>query len=383
MQNHYVVMGLRGDADEVVISAAFRSLSKKYHPDTSGSANKSNVEKFRKIKDAYEVLRDPEKRRRFDEQLAKAKARTRKQQTENAQSSNQRQDSNSKQSKEGKNAKTAGLTPKPTPTSKQHQPGQIKRQSWVWITAIVFSLGGLLLIAAIGNFTLVRPEIPSHEVIAKPSAAPSLASVNSENKSNLEAIQLSTQNSSKINNEHLPDEQRVKQETPDVIVGNASEKGEFSPSTEQNTKIPVPRIKSTNNSEADNHLRDAAKQGDVSAMVALGVMDRDGLGMPQNYAEALILFQAAADRGDTDATFYLGSMYGNGQGVPKDFTKAVRLYATAAVRGHKLSLSQLTGGEVIMDVGSDVNGKTFEGAVSDFKKSNPMFALLNASPSQN
>jgi curved DNA-binding protein CbpA len=51
-------------AEEEVISAAYKRLSLKYHPDTSadGEANR----RMQELNEAYAVLRDPEKRRQYD-----------------------------------------------------------------------------------------------------------------------------------------------------------------------------------------------------------------------------------------------------------------------------------------------------------------------------
>ena len=44
--------------------------------------------------------------------------------------------------------------------------------------------------------------------------------------------------------------------------------------------------------------------------------------MPQDYAEALKWFRKATDQGQADARFSLGIMYKNGEGVPQDYVQA-------------------------------------------------------------
>lgn len=64
--NFYEILGVNSDASMADIKTAYRSLSKEYHPDK----NKEDPEasrKFQEVQDAYEVLKDPERRRRFDE----------------------------------------------------------------------------------------------------------------------------------------------------------------------------------------------------------------------------------------------------------------------------------------------------------------------------
>ena len=58
----YSVLGIKENATDEEIKKAFRNQSKKTHPDKGGSA-----EKFQKVKDAYEVLANPTKRKRYDE----------------------------------------------------------------------------------------------------------------------------------------------------------------------------------------------------------------------------------------------------------------------------------------------------------------------------
>lgn len=58
----YEVLGVPADATDMHISSAYRKLAKMHHPDKGG-----NVENFRKITHAFEVLRDPARRQRYDE----------------------------------------------------------------------------------------------------------------------------------------------------------------------------------------------------------------------------------------------------------------------------------------------------------------------------
>jgi curved DNA-binding protein CbpA len=73
--NFYKALGLRRDADAAVVDAAYRSLAKKYHPDTADLPKNKAAEKFRLVQEAYETLRDPAKRAAYDEQL-KAESKT-------------------------------------------------------------------------------------------------------------------------------------------------------------------------------------------------------------------------------------------------------------------------------------------------------------------
>jgi len=52
-------------ADAEVVKRAYRKLARKYHPDVSKEKNAEN--KFKEVQEAYEVLRDPEKRAAYDQ----------------------------------------------------------------------------------------------------------------------------------------------------------------------------------------------------------------------------------------------------------------------------------------------------------------------------
>ena len=77
----------------------------------------------------------------------------------------------------------------------------------------------------------------------------------------------------------------------------------------------------------------AADSGDAVAQYNLGVMYRDGEGVPQDYAEAMKWFRLAAEQGDTTAKYNLGVMYRDGLGVPQDYAEAVKWSRLAAEQG--------------------------------------------------
>ncbi len=60
----YETLGVPRDSSRDEIKRAFRRLSKKYHPDVNKSPEAE--ERFKEINDAYEVLRDPQRRARYD-----------------------------------------------------------------------------------------------------------------------------------------------------------------------------------------------------------------------------------------------------------------------------------------------------------------------------
>ncbi|WP_199100063.1 DnaJ C-terminal domain-containing protein [Dyella sp. ASV21] len=64
-KDYYDILGVKPEATEAEIKAAYRKLAKKYHPDRNKDAGAE--EKFKAINEANEVLRDTEKRRAYDE----------------------------------------------------------------------------------------------------------------------------------------------------------------------------------------------------------------------------------------------------------------------------------------------------------------------------
>ncbi|HMK87021.1 MAG TPA: DnaJ C-terminal domain-containing protein [Steroidobacteraceae bacterium] len=63
-KDYYKVMGVARDATEAQIKQAYRRLARKYHPDVSKEPNAEA--RFKEVGEAYEVLRDPEKRAAYD-----------------------------------------------------------------------------------------------------------------------------------------------------------------------------------------------------------------------------------------------------------------------------------------------------------------------------
>ena len=64
-QDYYQILGVARTASESEIKKAYRKLARKHHPDFNPN-NKQAEEKFKQVQEAYEVLSDADKRKKFD-----------------------------------------------------------------------------------------------------------------------------------------------------------------------------------------------------------------------------------------------------------------------------------------------------------------------------
>jgi molecular chaperone DnaJ len=65
-RDYYEILGLGQDADIGSIKKSYRNLAMKYHPDKN-PGDKEAEERFKEVAEAYEVLKDPEKRAKYDQ----------------------------------------------------------------------------------------------------------------------------------------------------------------------------------------------------------------------------------------------------------------------------------------------------------------------------
>ncbi|MBE0648871.1 MAG: J domain-containing protein [Bacteroidales bacterium] len=64
-KDYYKILGVSKTATQDEIKKSYRKLAVKYHPDKN-QGNKESEERFKEIGEAYEVLKDPEKRKKYD-----------------------------------------------------------------------------------------------------------------------------------------------------------------------------------------------------------------------------------------------------------------------------------------------------------------------------
>ncbi len=74
-KDYYAVLGVPYDADSIAVKKAYRSLVKRFHPDCRPE-DETAEERFKEIQEAYEVLKDPQRRLAYDTACGRRKAST-------------------------------------------------------------------------------------------------------------------------------------------------------------------------------------------------------------------------------------------------------------------------------------------------------------------
>ena len=67
-KDYYEILGVKKEASDADIKKAYRNLAREHHPDMAKASDKENAEKrFKEINEAYQVLKDPQKRKMYDQ----------------------------------------------------------------------------------------------------------------------------------------------------------------------------------------------------------------------------------------------------------------------------------------------------------------------------
>jgi hypothetical protein len=90
--------------------------------------------------------------------------------------------------------------------------------------------------------------------------------------------------------------------------------------------------------EQIKEYRQDAKQGIAEAQYNLGLILMDGLGVPEDDAEAVKWLRKAAEQGHASSKTHLGVQYCDGEGVPQDFVVGYMWLKLAADQGEKYAI---------------------------------------------
>jgi len=86
--------------------------------------------------------------------------------------------------------------------------------------------------------------------------------------------------------------------------------------------------------EAMAWWRKAAAQGDSDAQASVGVLYRNGLGVPKDYAQTMDWFRKSAAQENARAEDNIGILYRDGWGVPRDYAQAMDWFRKSAAHGY-------------------------------------------------
>ena len=107
----------------------------------------------------------------------------------------------------------------------------------------------------------------------------------------------------------------------------------FTPVAAQDLQKGVDAAETGDYTTAIKEFRPLAEQGNANAQSNLGVMYKNGDGVPQDYAEAVKWYRLAAEQGYAEAQTSVGFMYSTGQGVLQDNIIAHMWWNLAAANG--------------------------------------------------
>jgi TPR repeat protein len=123
-----------------------------------------------------------------------------------------------------------------------------------------------------------------------------------------------------------------------IVAKKAADAGDESDITTYAKKLLYAPDILKDEEKAWSMLQRVVKQGYVPAQVQIGVMYADGVGVEQNNHRAVEWFKLATRLSNNpEANFYMGEAYFRGLGVPQDYGNAVPHYEKVARGGHPIA----------------------------------------------
>ncbi len=359
MKDYYKILGVSDAAEIEVITASYRAMMRKYHPDTNPSP--SSGEKAKEIKEAYEVLCDAGKRRNYDQQRQASKEG----QSNDQERARQEQEREHKEQAEGQkreqDAQAREQQERESQERVKRECEQQEREGQERVRREREQQERESQERAKREREQQEREGQEPEAIVTKSAS---SEKNNANQTDADKF------SKTIDGSHIlifgalvigallvmgylvttpsPGEQssaKIAADNYDMQAADAYEKRDFaqlsalavkgSATAQFNLGFMYDNGQGVAEDDAAAVVwyRKAAEQGYAFAQLNLGFMYDNGQGVAEDDASAVVWYRKAAEQGDADAQFNLGVMYDNGQGVAKDDAAAVVWYRKAAEQG--------------------------------------------------
>jgi TonB family protein len=298
-------------AEIEVITAAYRALMRKYHPDINASP--SSGEKAKEINEAYEVLCDAGKRRNYDQQRQtskggqsqeqeRARQERERERKEQAGRQNRERDAQARE-RQGQERKEREAHAKKSASSETKSSNQTaNNKSFKALGGSPIIIYGALAIGTIFIIGFFSTKKSSSDLYSTEITA------DINDRQVVDAF-------ARRDFSYLRDLANKGRPNAQFYLGLAYENGD---GVTEDDVVAV------------GWYRRAAEQGNVKAQYNLGLMHATGKGVPQHYAAAVEWFRKAAEQGDVRAQYRLGLAYSTGTGVDRDYVQAHKWLNLAA-----------------------------------------------------
>lgn len=334
MKNYYEILGVSQNSETEVITAAYKAMMRKYHPDTNDSAQAA--ERAKEINEAYEVLKNPLRRREYDAKMGRSEA----------------------------GSSSPPPPPPRPPASDQSPPSEPNRaatsvlgkhgelRAWVifaagYVAIALLYVGPKWILAYGQNSPLVTiAEIAGITVLPFglgfiiawlwKTLAPSELEPKSHRVRWL-VIQFFFIALLVFNRTML---ERAKYEEAAATVRSDQKYQEDKEYSEMANKC-YEAVEAKDWKESWSSCAVAAENGDAGSQNNIGLMYNNGFGVAKNPSEAVRWFRKSAEQGAIYAQYNLALAYDYGDGVDQNYDQAIAWYQKAADQGDEEALSRI------------------------------------------